>query len=64
MSEDALPDRRVLLHLTSLVERERSRLLEQAWRKADLSDVMNESAEIRVLLNLDGRPILSAMSRE
>ena len=53
VSEDALPDRRVLLHLPPLFERERSWLLEQAWRKPDLADVVDESAEIRMLLHLD-----------
>ena len=52
VSEDALADRRVLLHVAALLERERSRLLEKPGWQADLADVVNESAEVRLIADL------------
>ncbi len=54
MPKDALPDGRVFLHLAALLERQRTRFLEEAWRQTNFSDVVNEPAEIGMLLNLDG----------
>jgi hypothetical protein len=39
-----------LLHLAPLIERESSRLFEQARRKSDLSNVMNETTKVCKLL--------------
>src|SRR5918996_1448626 len=55
MSENPLADRRVLLHLPAFLQRECSRFLEQAWREPDLSDVMNQAAEVRVSLDFAGK---------
>ena len=54
--EDALADGRVLLHLSAFVERERAGLFEEARRQPDLADVVDETAEVRVLLHLRGQP--------
>ena len=48
--EDALPDNGVLFHDAPLCASQRPRLLEQAWREADLSDVMHETREVCQLL--------------
>ena len=42
--ENPLANLSMALHLASLVERERSLLLEQACRQADLPDVMHKPA--------------------
>ena len=44
MGKDALTDRRVLLHLPTLIESQRPGLFEQTGRKPDLPDVVNEPA--------------------
>ena len=63
--QDSLADRGVLLHLAPLLERERTGLLEQARWQADLADVVNEAAEVRLVSNSQLRsPMRSAMSRE
>ena len=62
--KDALPDRRVFLHLSALLEGERTRLFEQSGRKADLPDVVHEAAEVRLVTHLVGEPHARAMSRE
>ena len=54
LPEDVFPDRRVILHQSTLFERERTHLLEQTCRQPDLADVMNESAQVRELLSLVG----------
>ena len=64
VGEDPLADRRVLLHLASLLERQRAGLLEEPRREADLADVVNEAAEIRLIPISSASPIRSAMSRE
>ena len=46
LREDALSDDWVLLHLTSLFERQRTGLFEKPRRKTDLSDVMHETGEV------------------
>ena len=43
------------MHLTTLVERERSRLFEQTGRQADLSYVVNKPTEVRLLLLVLGQ---------
>ena len=50
--QDSLTNLGVKLHLSSFLQRERARLLQQASRKTDLADVMNESADIGELLLL------------
>ena len=50
--EDALADHRVLLHLPPLFRRQRSRLLDDTRSDSDLSDVVEEPAEVRELLLL------------
>ncbi len=56
VAEDPLADRRVLLHLPTLVERERTGLLEETGREPDLADVVHEPAQVRVLLHLSREP--------
>ena len=56
VSEDALADCRVLLHLTALLERECARLLEEAWRQTDLANVVHEATEVRLVANLISEP--------
>ena len=65
VGEDSLADRRVLLHLASLFEGERARLLQKPRRQPDLADVVNEAAEICLVADVSaGSPMRSAMSRE
>ena len=45
--QDTFADLGVTLHFTPLVERQRTRLLEQARRQTDLSDVVDQAAEVR-----------------
>src|SRR5204863_1123060 len=52
LHEDVLADRGMLLHLAALLERQRARLFEQAGRQTDLADVVDESAEVCLLLQL------------
>ena len=54
VGEDALSDRRVLLHLAALLERERAGLFEESRRKADLPDVVDEATEVRLVAHLVG----------
>jgi hypothetical protein len=52
LGENSLADLRVLFHLASLGEGQRAGLLEQAWRQADLPDVVNETANVSKPLSL------------
>ena len=56
VSEDALADCRVLLHLPALLERERARLLEESRGEADLANVVHEATEVRLVANLVREP--------
>jgi hypothetical protein len=40
----------MLFHLTPLMEREGTLLLEQPWRKSDFSDVVDKTAQVGKLL--------------
>src|SRR3954469_14315373 len=42
----------MVLHLTPLMKRERTLLLQEAWRKSHLSNVMDEAAQVGELLIL------------
>ena len=46
VGKDALADYGMLLHLPAFFKGQRSWLLKQTWGQADLSDVMNEPAEM------------------
>ena len=50
LRKDALADLAVRLHEATLLERERTRLLEKAGRQTDLSDVVHEPAKMNELL--------------
>ena len=52
LRQDALPDRRVFLHLPALLERERAGLLQEAGGESDLADVVDKTAEVRHVLAL------------
>jgi hypothetical protein len=45
--QDALPNRRVLLHLSAFVKGQGSSLLKKTCGETDLSDVVDEAAEVR-----------------
>jgi hypothetical protein len=48
--KDPFPDDRVLFHLSTFLERQRARLLEQSGWKPDLPDVMDKTAQVHELL--------------
>jgi hypothetical protein len=50
LREDSLADRGMLLHLSTLVEREGASFFEEARRQSDLSNVVNEPSEMGELL--------------
>ena len=54
VSKDALANSGVLLHVAALLEGQRPWFLEKPRRQANLPDVMNEAAEIRLIPYLLG----------
>jgi hypothetical protein len=50
LAEDSFANGRVLFHSTTFLERECSGLLQESGRQTDLSDVMDETAHVRQLL--------------
>jgi hypothetical protein len=53
VSEYALANRRMLLHLAALIQRQSAWLLEQAWRESDFPDVVHQAAEVCHLLDFE-----------
>ena len=52
VSKDALADVRMAWHLSALLKRELTGLLQHTRRKTDLADVVHESANVHELLLL------------